>query len=102
MFDYESETLDVNAFARARHPPELGEHQASDCADIVPVEDVAQRRLQLRQRHSAPNPHRPSPPSPRHWASLTTWMGASSSVSYSSWISPSICSRMSSRVTMPA
>ena len=84
--------LDVHLLARARHPAEFREHQSADGAHVLPGEAVAEHALQLGERHAALHPQLLAGRPP---------IGATSSVSYSSWISPTICSRMSSSVTMP-
>ena len=93
VLDHQTESFDVDRLTHAGHPAELRQHQTADRAHVVAVEAVTQRGLQLGQGHAALDP----PLVLAH-----TWIGATSSVSYSSWISPTICSRMSSSVTMPA
>ena len=56
MLDHQTIAFDIDRLAHSRHPPELGQHETAHRAHVVPVEAVAQGRLQLGESHAAFDP----------------------------------------------
>ncbi len=93
LLDQQPVALQINGLPRSRHSTELGQHQATDGTDVLAVEAVPERSLELGQRDATIHSELIAGDflNGRHLVGVALVLDL-----------PTICSRMSSSVTMPA